>query len=285
MTFSEDDLDRLADYTAGVLDPAEEAEVAALVAVDPAWSTAYEQLVAADAVVATRLREDVGDEAMPADIVARLDAALQVESVAGAVPRTPVSLAQARRRRQRRAGLVAVGALAAALVAVVGGNMVTGNLASPSSTTADRAPANPEAAASGELREHAEAAAPPSVQTYRTDDLPAVPVSGSDTDYTWATLPLAAVADAAKATDDTAMASVPVPRELAALAVPATLRGCLDAVGTVIGGSPTRAEFAAYEGTPALVVVVTRPGGQTVAAVGGACGVGNADLRGRHDLP
>ncbi|GAA1769660.1 hypothetical protein [Luedemannella helvata] len=294
MTFNEDDLDRLADYAAGLLDPAEEAEVAALVAADPAWAATYEQLVAADAVVATHLREEPG-EAMPADVAARLDAALKVEDVAGAVARTPISLNEARRRRQRRAGLVAVGAVAAALVAIVGGSVVNGSLPSGESSTAADAPAAggaphaaPEAAASsagpdGNAQFRRESTAPATVQGDRTDELASVPVFSSDTDYTWATLSLAVIAEATDG--DAAKASVPVPAPLAALAAPATLRGCLDAIGAATGGTPLRAEFASYEGTPALVVVVTRPGGQTVAVAGGACRAGDADLRGRRDLP
>ncbi|GAA1790546.1 hypothetical protein GCM10009682_10790 [Luedemannella flava] len=305
MTFDEDDLDRLADYAAGLLDPAEAASVAARVATDPHWAAVYGQLVTADVVVATQLRDAPGEDVMPADIVARLDAAFAGEAAAGdagsdAAARTPViSLAEARRRRQRRAGLVAVGAVAAAVVAVVGGSVVNGGLPVREFGSAADAPAMgtgagadngaPEAANSDKsVSDGPGATAPASAQALSAGQLATVPITDSDTDYTWTSLPLAAAgvtltdgnSSTAKST-----ARARVPRALRDLARPETLRACLEAVGVATGGTPTRAEFASYDGTPALVVVITRPAGKTVAAVGGDCGPGSPDLRARRDLP
>jgi hypothetical protein len=76
--FTDSDLDRLADFTAGVLGPDEEAEVARLVATVPAWAAAYDALVGASERAAADLRAEsqTRPEPMPADIAARIDAAL-----------------------------------------------------------------------------------------------------------------------------------------------------------------------------------------------------------------
>lgn len=74
--FSEVDIDRLADYVGGALDGTpDEAEVASLVAGDPAWRAAHDALTAGMASVAAGLGA-LAAEAMPADIAVRLDSAL-----------------------------------------------------------------------------------------------------------------------------------------------------------------------------------------------------------------
>ncbi|GAA2495233.1 hypothetical protein [Winogradskya humida] len=76
--FSEVDFDLLADYVGGALDGTpEEATVARLIADDPAWQDAYVELSASVGVISGALRGwGAEPEAMPDDIVARLDAAL-----------------------------------------------------------------------------------------------------------------------------------------------------------------------------------------------------------------
>ncbi|MEV4640231.1 hypothetical protein AB0J80_23080 [Actinoplanes sp. NPDC049548] len=84
--FSEVDFDLLADYVGGALDGTpDEAVVAALIVGHPGWRRAHAELVEATGVMAAELRA-WGDEPepMPADVVARLDAAFAV--VAGQVP-------------------------------------------------------------------------------------------------------------------------------------------------------------------------------------------------------
>ncbi|GID98288.1 hypothetical protein ACFQFC_24010 [Amorphoplanes digitatis] len=76
--FSGVDVDLLADYVGGALDGTpDEAVVTALIAEDPAWHDAYALLCGGVEAVSTELRT-LGStpEPMPADIFARLDAAL-----------------------------------------------------------------------------------------------------------------------------------------------------------------------------------------------------------------
>ncbi|MET8152345.1 hypothetical protein ACIBSW_36495 [Actinoplanes sp. NPDC049668] len=82
--FSGVDVDLLADYVGGALDGTpDEAVVAALIAEDPSWRDAYALLHDGVAAVGTELRAlGSAPEPMPADIVARLDAALLEASTA-----------------------------------------------------------------------------------------------------------------------------------------------------------------------------------------------------------
>ncbi|HET8681574.1 MAG TPA: hypothetical protein VFM54_06835, partial [Micromonosporaceae bacterium] len=72
------ELDRLADYAAGVLDGTPQAEeIAHLIAAEPAWTAAYAELVNADQTLRGELAAlRTVDEPMPAEVAARLDAAL-----------------------------------------------------------------------------------------------------------------------------------------------------------------------------------------------------------------
>jgi hypothetical protein len=76
--FSEVDIDLLADYVGGALDGTpDETVVAGLVADDPAWRTAHDALAGATATVGAQLRLlGAAPAPMPADVAARLDAAL-----------------------------------------------------------------------------------------------------------------------------------------------------------------------------------------------------------------
>ncbi|RZU51025.1 hypothetical protein EV385_2823 [Krasilnikovia cinnamomea] len=76
--FSDVDIDLLADYVGGVLDGTPEAaEVAARIDADPQWRDAHDALLAGMAAVDTELRAmGAAPEPMPADVVARIDAAL-----------------------------------------------------------------------------------------------------------------------------------------------------------------------------------------------------------------
>src|ERR1700730_979120 len=75
---TEAELDRLADYLADVLEPADAAEVALLVVDEPRWSVAHQALVTADNTVRTELADlATAGLTMPADVAARLDDALR----------------------------------------------------------------------------------------------------------------------------------------------------------------------------------------------------------------
>lgn len=80
--FSGVDIDLLADYVGGALDGTpDEAVVVALIVEDPSWRDAYALLSGGVATVGAQLRAlDSVPEPMPADVVARLDAALLAAS-------------------------------------------------------------------------------------------------------------------------------------------------------------------------------------------------------------
>ena len=109
------DLDRLADYTAGLLDGQEHRHVEELIRTDPTWRQAHRAL--ADA----QPRLDAGlaglrDAPLPADVAARLDAALATET--GPADTGTVGGKVIPMRRWRRAA--AWTGAAAAAVAVAG---------------------------------------------------------------------------------------------------------------------------------------------------------------------
>ena len=115
---SEDDLDRLADYTAGVLDPQQAAEVDRLIAADPAWAQAYAELTAAgpwlDEALSGLLREP-----MPADVAALLERAVQTASRPGTGTVVPFPRRRWRRVALTTAAAVAVGAFVGQAVAIL----------------------------------------------------------------------------------------------------------------------------------------------------------------------
>ncbi|HKT05797.1 MAG TPA: hypothetical protein VJT31_40320, partial [Rugosimonospora sp.] len=68
---TEIDLDQLADYAAGLLDPAEAAEVEHLLATRPAWARTLAALTAAQPLVQAALAE-LASPPVPDDVAARL---------------------------------------------------------------------------------------------------------------------------------------------------------------------------------------------------------------------
>lgn len=261
---TDDDLDRLADYTAGLLDPVQAAEVDRLIATDAGWARTHAALVAAEPLV-DRALAGLPAEPVPTDVADRLDRALKR---AGTGTRSNV-IDLGRARRWRRAAL-ATAAVAAAVAACVGGlatlNGRTGFNSSTSSTAA---------------RDGDKAAAPGAAQGFAE----ALPTRASGMDYTHDTLggPLAAArsgqaANAATVPDATggpgaegAQHSTAVPAELVRLTDPVQLRNCLDAIVAVQGGQATAVDYARYRGAPALIVVLV--GGRVAAvAAGPACG-------------
>ena len=58
---------------------------------------------------------------------------------------------------------------------------------------------------------------------------------------------------------------------------PEALAGCLDAIRTALPGTVTGADFARFEGRPALIVTVDTPGGGWWFVAGPQCGVNGAD--------
>jgi len=283
------DLDRLADYAAGVLDNADAADVSRLIATEPGWSSAYLALVAADAATRRELRAYAQShlEPMPADVVARLEQAFEAPT------RTPVaarhahvaSIAQARRRRRVFAGLAAA---AAAVVAIAGGITVAGGLidrttsesgagsAALSEGSDGAAPAPPPVLASGldyrretlgRLEQYARSVFAQSAAGTPTAAAPRDSRPSSRTGFT-------------DTTRETPLVREDVAAALRRLAEPTALRTCLDAIATAHPGVATAVDFARFDGAPALIVLVrTGQGGSTVVAVGPSCGVAGTDER------
>ena len=276
------DLDLLADYVGGALTGTpDEDRVAALLAGDPAWQTAYELLEPGMAAVGAALRE-VGPEPMPDDLAARLDAVLRapmsavplpdaatadVDPSAGPagagraepVPAKVVDLGAARRLRRWAAPI----AVAAAVVAFAGFGVSRVAISeSAPDNTAPAAGRKVDAGATG-------AAAPPPEGVTRTG-----------TDYTEATLAQAAAGEAVAGTLGSrsqvpSAAGADPDRGLARLAGTDALAACLEAIARQNGGGAIVVEFvdyARFAGAPALVVRFSAANGIWVWAVGPECG-------------
>lgn len=294
---SEAELDLLADFTAGVLDPDQYERVARLVGTDDRWATAHQDLVEADRAVRSDLRAIGGPIAMPPYLVARLDATIAgladpVRSPARPV-RSPARGADAQRRRSRpdqpsrwrRAGLAVVGVAAAAVLLGWGvptvlhglSRQFTGDAQTTSGDVAAGAPAAPVLPGG-----------PPTIRSgrdYQPGTLGQLSRSfrGAATKATPTPAPAAAAPgsgstgsnDSAQAPTLTELSKLPLSR----LANPDALQACLAAVGQTHPGTPSLIDFAEFDGAPALVIVVQQPTGELAVVVGPACGVGGPDER------
>lgn len=290
------DLDALADYTAGLLDPADTAVVGDLVRTDPHWRHAHDALVAAEAAVRADLHTAAAVHlTMPADVADRIDAALAAERGHGVV--VPIEAARSRRRVPSRRLSTRVAAAAAGIIAVAGGLTVATQFRADDFTagstaeapTADRG-APGEALSSGGAPDSSSAT---------------VQVVATGRDYSAATAPdilreAAAVAPQAEPPvapaptqtaeqsaggaakysilADAELASRTAGGQLARLAAPAALEACLTAVGTVIPGTPSVVDFARYLGAPALIILVREPSTSTVVIVGPDCAPGQPSV-------
>jgi hypothetical protein len=294
------DLDLLADYSVGVLDPPRAAEVAHLISTEPAWARAHAALARADAAVRVDLRAHAQSrpEPMPADVVARVDDALR--AAAGPTNVVPISAARGRARRasgQRRKFATGLAAAAAAAVAVIGGLAVVTNLdgatqtGEPTTALDSGAEGGREDAAGG----GAPTSAPQAALAYPGGPL----VTSSGTDYVLDTLAsvsrvVAQKALAPPAPGDFGEASdgqLLPPDGMSAFArlnSRPSLRACLEAVAAQHPGQALVVDYASFEGQPALVVLVAaptalssgRPGVPgTVVVVGLSCGVSGADVK------
>jgi hypothetical protein len=280
--FDERELDLLADYLAGTLEPSTAIEVARLVRTDRAWADAYRELAAADRAVAAQLRAYGMSrlEPMPADVIDRVDAAL---ATAGAV-RPPaatrvISLDAARRTRRRRVAQFA--AAAAVLVAVGAGVVTLNNGGVPQATSAG-------SGAAGTAPRNDLASRPSSGLALPFGSGTVVTASG--TDYTAATLARAATVRGSDTVGNNApepTTAAPVPPDLlqskqaellGRLTTTGGLAACITQVVAVHPGQVTAIDYARYESTPALIVTVRQPAGSLlVVAVGAECGLRGAD--------
>jgi hypothetical protein len=311
---TDDDLDRLADYTAGLLEPAEAAEVDRLIATDDGWARAHDALIAAQPLVGHALAQ-LPEERMPTDVAARLARALDhaagdargagpdqrptAGDARGAGPDQRPTAGDARgagpdqrptaggtgsnvidlgRARRWRRVTLATTAVAAAVAVCVGGLAALNGLRSATSTgsnSAGSAAQAPAAVGSG----------------------PTILISGTDYTHVQLATPPALSGNAFKAgpssgaLDRPAPSAAPaapggrsnadsaagtaVPAELARLTDPTQLRACLDAIVAVDRGQPTSVDYARYKGQPALIVTLA-VGPVTAVAVGPSCGLPGA---------
>jgi len=274
---SDVDLDRLADFADGLLDPGPAAEVAAKVRTDPAWASALAALRTANTEVSRSLR-NLPAVPMPELVAARLDRALRAEATGtGTAPGTGttaaataggavVPLASRRTRRWPRV-LAATAGVAAAAVAVGFAVVATGGF-----PNADRAATT--AGGAGTSKSGSELG--------YTESLTGVRVVASGRDYTAATVagaglaaaPLApgAAGTAAGTPYDAAPgpADARVPADLSALAAPPGRDACLRAVVAQFGGVPVLVDYARFDGRPALVIVLATV--DRVVVAGPGCG-------------
>jgi hypothetical protein len=315
---SDDDLDLLADFTAGVLDPPGYDRVARLIGTDDRWAIAHSQLIGADAAVRADLAATAGPLTMPSEVADRLDAAIaglgsvsMLDSHRTAGPRAS---SRAGRRRSpdrspwRRAGLLATG-IAAAVVVIAGGIGVATEFASrpggSAGTSAARdaqpqlgsagtpnLPGGPATIASGrnyqpgtlgQLAHTYLGAAPPQAAAPAPTPHPSAGVNAGGNAGSGTASSGSAASDAPKSAADSAgLAPGGVPYAyssgpLGRLADPGALSDCLAAIARAHPGTPAVVDFAMFEGTPALVVVIRQGAGAVVVAAGSRCGIGGAD--------
>jgi hypothetical protein len=297
---TDDDLDRLADYTAGLLEPAEAAEVDRLIATDDGWARAHDALIAAQPLVGHALAQ-LPEERMPTDVAARLARALDYAAgdARGAGPDQRPTAGDARgagpdqrptaggtgsnvidlgRARRWRRVTLATTAVAAAVAVCVGGLAALNGLRSATSTgsnsagSAAQAPAavgsGPTILISGTDYTHVQLATPPALSG---NAFKAGPSSGALDRPAPSGAP---GAPRGRGKADQA-AGTAVPAELARLTDPTQLRACLDAIVAVDRGQPTSVDYARYKGQPALIVTLA-VGPVTAVAVGPSCGLPGA---------
>jgi hypothetical protein len=287
--FSGVDLDLLADYVGGALDGTQEhATVADLVARDPAWQAAHDELRAGMTAVTAQL-DAIGaaSEPMPADLAVRLEEAFRQETPA---PRLePIrggvrsSTAATRRRRWRWAVPIAA---AAGVLALAG--IGVDYLAGSSNTATDSRASSAGGAARAENAPLAasglpQVAAPPTADQIRS----------TGTDYDLATLGSGAsdrveAPPAKSSTVAPGIAGEPGRAPLARLRPPAALLGCLNAIATANGAGTITVQtvdYARFRGKPALVVHFSAANGKWAWASGPACGTPGADAATLASVP
>jgi hypothetical protein len=315
--FGEVDLDLLADHAAGVLDEAESRRVVELIESDPRWAHAHRALVAADAAVSEQLRAaGQVDVAMPDDIAARLDAALDgAHGSAGGIDAPVVSLVGRGAGDGKGRRLVVTLPRLAAAAAVIG-VLLLGLPALGGLLTQSQMDAGPTSASDSNgyaaNRESGQMAAPAAPTSAALDIAAGATVIFSGANYSRSSLKAlsrnrVAIApdlatDAAKTVPAPTLPSIPpyaaqsatsgvggatglVPAELARLLDPVALHACVAAVEAATPGTVATVEFARYEGRPALIVTVdtapsgarTEDPGVTAVVVGPACGVAGPD--------
>jgi hypothetical protein len=291
------DLDRLADFVGGALDGTPDAEtVRHLIASDPGWADAYTALASANEAVRGHLHA-LGNEApaVPDDVPQRLDAAL----AAAAPPRLklvpPVRDELAERRNRRRRWTVGLATAAAVLVC---GSIGVAALRSTSLEQNSATSSGDRAAGGAGLAGPPKAAAPEDSggmsvystgRNYTPDSLSSLSslgglsAAGKSPNEMQQNGDTGAGPGPLRATEPTA-----VPSGLAPLSAPAARAACLSAVVTQYGGRVVVVDYARFQGTPALLVLLDgasfAPSGRGAVVVGPQCGTGNTTDE-RYKLP
>ncbi|MBM2616895.1 hypothetical protein JIG36_15155 [Actinoplanes sp. LDG1-06] len=274
--FSGVDIDLLADYIGGALEGTpDESAVATLIARDSAWREAYEQLSGGIDVVVAELG-NLPAEPMPDDLAARLDGMFapvpQLTVVRGDAPEG--GREKKRGRRMRWATPIAI---AAGFIAFVGfgADYLAGQSRDDSADSASSAAGSAEKT------------------TALADSGPGAAVTSTGTDYNRATLaappqvtPMSAPRSeqAFGSEEDQAQRSssaISGDPALSRLSARAALEECFAAIQQENGGviSVQSADFARFDGAPAVIVRFSGAGGEQAWAVGPDCGAraGDAD--------
>jgi anti-sigma factor RsiW len=296
--FSGVDIDLLADYVGGALSDDDEATVARLIADDPRWQEAYETIAPGMASVQASLQE-FESEPMPADVIARLDAAL-ASPIAEPTPIEPALVTPAephlepvrsgdrhltavpgdsstparRRRRLRWAAPIAAAAGVLAFAGIGIDYLATND--SPQSTS--------DSSAAGSAAENA-----PMIASDSAGGLVPAPsdkqILASGTDYLRATLGarsgqvMGAPAESSESRKSTGLSTDAAP-ELQRLRPRAALTACLEAIAQENNGGPITVEtvdYARFEGSPAVVVRFSAGGQSWAWASGPECGTPAAE--------
>lgn len=278
------DLDLIADYVGGALDPTTQRAVAATIANDPEWARAYEAVATADQSVRAQLHGYARSriEPMPGDVAARIDDAWRALAASEPAPaRTARIHVKPRRTRQARwAGLAAA---AAAAIAIVGGGVVLGHLgvSKSNSTGADAGAVHqPEAATDSRGGSNQYSSRPPGQG-------PTIAFGSSGSDYTASTLYLLANNELMSTTKSSSVGDLALPdaaNGAAKQSPSAPLAACLSAIERAHPGTIEKVDSARFNGTPALVVLIAQAptgtgadGQLLVVAVGAQCGEPGVD--------
>ncbi|MEU8000640.1 hypothetical protein AB0B66_05625 [Catellatospora sp. NPDC049111] len=264
------DLDLLADYVGGALDGTPEHQrVARLVADDPDWRSAAADLTTALALVNADLTAlGAAPEPMPDDIAARFDALLASPEFTASRPVPPrpavgertlnrdAPRSRAARRGWRRWAtpvVVAASVLALAGIVLPLGPLATSQQDAGAGLTAENAPAIAVAPDGG------------------------VPTTASGTDYRREMLASGSMSqkttpssEAARTFDGSEMAAATDLNRLGGSGE--ALATCFAAISTVLPGTVTGADFARFEGRPALIVTVDTATGGWWFVAGPQCG-------------
>lgn len=291
MSLNQPDLDLLADYVGGALDGTpEEERVGERIRTDAAWARAYADLVVAFDGVSTDLSAlGASPEPMPDDVWQRLEAALSSPEAAAAYatppkyPPTPEFTAprdnrpSARARvRKRHRWVAPVLAAVAVLFAVSLGFALRSGVATKDSTMSTGSPAEaPQAAAARPVQLRSSGRDYTDQTLVLATDFGSVPLASAPEDPATDR----ANGETSKIPNTAQSFSAAVPPVLGRLLNQDALARCLQDVSGIMPGTVLGVDYAAYNHSPAAVVVVrTADDGRWVGVVGAGCGVNGADL-------